>query len=125
MTSETSKLKRMYNLTLHDNAGDEDTFKEYNFNIDPKPRLMSPPRGNRPDNPEDVIKYAKYSVEEIPDDADAVLIGGLTDLMIYIYMLLKRKRPDVEIWVAATKRVGNQYEVAGLRRVSKMEEAGR
>ena len=116
----TENTKKMYNLTMHrEKEKDVEVFQEYGFYIDPTPILLSPPYGQTPTNPHTMMKYAELTVKELPEDADAVLIGGLTDLMIYVYNIVKETRPDVEIYIAITRKneEGNDYDVIGLRRV--------
>ena len=119
-TKNAENLKKMYNLTMHrEEEQDIKIFQEHGFYIDPTPLLVSPPYGQTPADPEVIQRYARLTVEGIPEDADAVLIGGLTDLMIYIYNIIKEKRPEIEIYIAITRKEedGRDYKVIGLRRV--------
>jgi len=119
-TENAENLKKMYNLTMHrEEEQDIKIFREHGFYIDPTPLLVSPPYGQTPSDPEVIQRYAMLTVDGIPEDADAVLIGGLTDLMIYIYNILKEKRPDVKIYIAITRKNEKEddYNVVGLRRV--------
>lgn len=113
------RLERMYNLTTHDESGDIEKFKSFGFDIDPQPRLFAPPYGRTPREPMNMYHYAKATVDNLPSDAEAVLIGGLTDLMIYIYNIIKESKSNVRIYIAATRRMNknNDYEILHLREV--------
>jgi len=112
-------MKKMYNLTLHDEIDNMEIFHKNGFDIDPTPRLISPPYGRTPHDPDTMMAYAKMTISQLPEDAEAILIGGLTDLMIYIYNLLKDQMPDVKIYIASTQRhkKTNTFDIVGLREV--------
>jgi hypothetical protein len=99
-SSKSKQYIKLANLTLHDQTQYIDQYKSFGFDIDPKP-LIREVSGSS-----DAIKAAEEAVQKAIDQgADAILIGGRTDLCIYITILAATCEKLFKVFVAETQRI--------------------
>lgn len=99
-------MLKLANCTMHDQTQYIDQFKSFGFDIDPKP-LLTEVFGS-----EETIETAKQVISTVkggnlidgkPALVDGILIGGRTDLCVYL--ALYAAVFHIKVYVAETKRI--------------------
>ncbi len=86
---------KLFNATMHDETPYLDAFKTLGYDVDPEPRLSAV------DGPAEAYAMAKRAVAAAKG-YDGMLIGGRTDVMIYIAILAPIE--GLGLYIAETKR---------------------
>lgn len=106
---------RLANATMHDQANFKDAFKNFGFEVESTPRLR------QVSGAWEAYNLAREVVEQVKKEGfEGLLIGGRTDLMIYI--AIQAPAWGLDLYVAETERVRDENDrfVFNLAGVSKI-----
>jgi len=114
---------KIANFTLHDQAELLDKWQELGFEMDPKPRAPLILAEVEEWTAERVKAEVEAAIDQIASEKfQAVLVGGLTDAMIYA--TLRAWEHGLKVWVAISPRVRDEkgriiFQFRGVREVLK------
>lgn len=97
------ELKRMANLTMHDQSQYKNSFEELGFKIEVEPRLKTVSSTS-----ESLELAEKIRRDLIAEGIDSALLGGKTDLSIYLAIELASR--DVQLYTVNTERVRDEND---------------
>lgn len=106
---------RLANATMHDQSAFRDAFEKLGFEVESNPRLR-PVSG-----PQEAYKLACEVVRQAKEEGfDGLLLGGRTDVMIYI--AIRAPIYGLQLYIAETKRERDEndrfvFNLAGLTKV--------
>lgn len=106
---------RLGNATMHDQTQFINDFKKLGFEVEPTPRLR-PVSG-----PQEAYRLACEVVRQAKREGfDGLLLGGRTDVMIYI--AIKAQVHGLDLYQAETKRVRDEndrfvFNLAGVTKI--------
>ncbi len=106
---------KLANATMHDQSQFLDDFKRFGFDVEPTPRLR-PVSGAK-----EAYELARETVEQARKEGfDGLLIGGRTDLMIYI--AIQAPAWGLDLYIAETERIrdANDRFVFNLSGITKI-----
>lgn len=106
---------KLLNATMHDQSGFLDDFRKFGFEVEPTPRLRSV------SGPKEAYELACEVIEQARREGfKGLLIGGRTDLMIYIGILAPVH--GLQLYVAETERIrdANDRFIFNLQNVTKV-----
>jgi len=90
-------MKRLANATMHDQIAYKEDFARLGFEVESTP-LLREVKGAR-----DAYALACEVIEQTKGKYDGLLIGGRTDVMIYLSILAPINR--LELYIAETERI--------------------
>ena len=106
---------RLLNATMHEQANFKDAFEKLGFDVEPTPRLH-PVTGAK-----EAYELACKVVQQARTEGfDGLLIGGRTDVMIYI--AIEAPIHGLQLFIAETKRERDEndrfiFNLAGVTKV--------
>jgi hypothetical protein len=106
---------KLANATMHDQTSFRDNFLNFGFDVEPTPRLR-PVSG-----PKEAYELACQVIERAKKEGfDGLLLGGRTDLMIYI--AIQAPAYKLDLYIAETERLrdANDRFVFELKGVTKV-----
>jgi len=106
---------KLANATMHDQSQFLDDFKRFGFDVEPTPRLR-PVSGAK-----EAYELARETVEQVKKEGyNGLLLGGRTDLMIYI--AIQAPAWGLDLYQAETERIrdANDRFVFNLSGVTKI-----
>ena len=116
MNNEGGKrMIRLANATMHDQSAYRADFEKLGFDVEPIPRLR------QVSGAKEAYELARETVEQVKKEGyDGLLIGGRTDLMIYI--AIQAPAWGLDLYIAETERVRDENDrfVFNLAGVSKI-----
>lgn len=106
---------KLANATMHDQSKFVEDFRKLGFEVEATPRLRQV-SGAR-----DAYELAREVVQQAKKEGfDGLLLGGRTDVMIYVGILAPIH--GLQLWVAETERIRDEndrfvFNVAGVTKV--------
>ena len=105
---DDKKIWRLANLTTHDQSEFVDEYKSRGYNIDPSPRPIIKFKN---DSQEDLVNKIRKHLTIIKDDGyDAILLGGTTDMVPYIYCIAGSLGLKPVVVIIKKKYLADHYE---------------
>ncbi len=106
---------KLMNATMHDQSQFLDDFKKFGFDIEPTPRLRSV------SGPKEAYELARETVEQARREGfQGLLLGGRTDIMIYIGILAPVHGLDLYLAETVRQRDANDRFIFNLTGVTKI-----
>lgn len=108
-------MLKLMNATMHNQEGFQNDFRKLGFDVESTPRLR-PVSG-----PQDAYKLACEVVRQAKEEGfDGLLLGGRTDVMIYI--AIRAPIHGLELYIAETKRERDEndrfvFNLAGVTKI--------
>jgi hypothetical protein len=106
---------KLANATMHDQSAFRDNFLNFGFDVEPTPRLREV------SGPKEAYELAHEVVQQARKEGfNGLLIGGRTDLMIYI--AIQAPINGLQLYVAETERIRDAndrfvFQLKGITRV--------
>ena len=94
---------RLANATMHDQSAYRADFEKLGFDVEPIPRLR------QVSGAKEAYELARETVEQVKKEGyDGLLIGGRTDLMIYL--AIEAPAYKLDLYIAETERIRDEHD---------------